>query len=251
MKIAHVINPFICDETNKSYLYYAQPITFKTMLNSKLEAQKHNIDVKLYCAIFEEDEKIVPDHFIKLPYLNKSTMSEFPRHCKKKKLPFLQEIFDKMLKIEADYFVFTNVDIALQKNFYIRLKYIIENKSSSFAINRRDNIPKFINNKRLTHNDLDILYQQNGEKHPGIDTFIIKREILEKINMGKLFTGYPPWGSVLSFYLKKLDTSYKIFKNEYLTFHIGKDNDWWDKTDKLFYKNKKEGKKIKKYLKSL
>ena len=31
----HIINPFKCNEDNKSYLYYAQPITFKSMNISK------------------------------------------------------------------------------------------------------------------------------------------------------------------------------------------------------------------------
>ena len=31
IKIAHIINPFKCQENNPSYLYYAQPITFKSM----------------------------------------------------------------------------------------------------------------------------------------------------------------------------------------------------------------------------
>ena len=37
IKIAHLINPFKCAEDNPSYLYYAQPITFKSMRNAQLE----------------------------------------------------------------------------------------------------------------------------------------------------------------------------------------------------------------------
>ena len=50
IKIAHLINPFKCPEDNTSYLYYAQPITFKSMRNAQLEALKKGIDVKLYAA---------------------------------------------------------------------------------------------------------------------------------------------------------------------------------------------------------
>ena len=46
--IAHVINPFNCEKNNPSYLFYAQPITFKSMQNARLEAKKENINVNLY-----------------------------------------------------------------------------------------------------------------------------------------------------------------------------------------------------------
>ena len=40
MKIAHLINPFKCSKNNPSYLYYAQPITFKSMRVAQFEARK-------------------------------------------------------------------------------------------------------------------------------------------------------------------------------------------------------------------
>ena len=42
IKISHIINPFKCDKENSSYLYYAQPITFKSMLIAKRRAQRNN-----------------------------------------------------------------------------------------------------------------------------------------------------------------------------------------------------------------
>ena len=36
IKIAHLINPFKCSKDNSSYLYYAQPITFKSMHNAAI-----------------------------------------------------------------------------------------------------------------------------------------------------------------------------------------------------------------------
>ena len=39
MKIAHIINPFKCDKDNPSYFYYAQPITFRSMLEEQKKAK--------------------------------------------------------------------------------------------------------------------------------------------------------------------------------------------------------------------
>lgn len=249
MKIAHLINPYKCPKENKSYLYYAQPITFQSMRNAQLEAKDKNIEVELCAAFFKEDEEIVPDYFTKLPYLVNSTKKYFPRISGNKKLPIIQEMFNKVLKkTNANYIIFTNVDIGVQKNFYIRVRNIIVNKKlPSFVINRRNNIPKFKNGKRLGPDDLDIIYKEKGKKHPGKDCFVMKRNFIKKIKLNKMFTGYPPWGHTLHTLLNRINHKHKIFKNIFLTFHIGFDSQWMGEKSKkmtLRKKNKLISKKV-------
>lgn len=228
MKIAHLINPYKCSKENKSYLYYAQPITFQSMRNAQLEAKKKNIEVVLCAVFFKEDEEIVPDYFVKLPYLFNSTKKSFPRISGNKKLPLIQEMFNKILrKTNANYIIFTNVDIGVQRNFYVNVRNIIVNKKlPSFVINRRNNIPKFKNGKRLGSDDLDIIYKEKGKKHPGKDCFVMKRNFIKKIKLKKMFTGFPPWGHTLHTLLSRINPKHKIFKNKFLTFHIGFDSQW-------------------------
>tara|TARA_Y200000002_G_scaffold306413_1_gene262353 strand:+ start:2949 stop:3731 length:783 start_codon:yes stop_codon:yes gene_type:complete len=245
-KIAHLINPFNCSMDNPSYLYYAQPITFKSMHVAQLEGNKHNIDVKLYAVNFPEDDEIIPSYFIKLPYLKKSTLTEFKEISEKRKLPIIQEMFDSILKnSDADFIVFTNADIGLKKEFYRKIyDFIVEDNLESFIINRRDGLPKFKRsffkrNYRLTENNLTEIYKEKGYKHPGKDCFIFSREILNDINMNLMFTGYPPWGRTLYLSLKKKDKNCKLFKNEFLTFHLGRDACWKiNKENPLWLKNK-------------
>lgn len=241
MKIAHLINPFKCKKNNSSYLYYAQPITFKSMRNAQIEAKKVKINIKLYAINYQEDDTIIPKYFIKLPHLKKSTMTEFPTISGNKKLPIIQEMFDSILKnTDVDYIIFSNSDIGVQKNFYKAVTKIIKKNQKSFVINRRDKFPKFQNNKRLTNNNLDIIYNETGKKHRGKDCFIMKRQILEKINMNLMFTGYPPWGFALYNRMKKINNKTSVYKNKYLTFHIGSDRSWRKKNsqmNQLFLKN--------------
>ena len=251
VKIAHLINPFKCSKDNSSYLYYAQPITFKSMHNAQLKAEKVGIDVKLYSVNYPEDDEIIPDYFIKLPHLEKSTISEFPRISGKRKLPIIQEMFDSILKnSDADYIIFTNSDIGVQKHFYIKINRIIQKDNlNSFLINRRDNIPKFKYGKRLTENNLDIIYKERGQPHPGNDCFILHRKILEKVNMNLMFTGYPPWGCILKKLIqKKIDKNICKYEHLYLTFHLGCDQAWNndEKKHELWLKNIEISKKIKK-----
>ena len=240
IKIAHLINPFKCKEDNPSYLYHAQPITFKSMHNAQLEAHKVGIDIKIYSINYPEDDEIIPEYFIKLPHLKKSTISEFPKIASNRKLPIIQEMFDSILQnSDADYIIFTNSDIGVHKNFYKKIdEFINQDNLKSFIINRRDDIPKFKDGKRLTEKDLDIIYNEKGKIHPGSDCFIMQRKILEKINMNLMFTGYPPWGGTLHYSIKKIDKKIYVYKNEHLTFHIGCDRSWSKKgQNALWLKN--------------
>ena len=242
MKIAHVLNPFKCGKNNPSYLYYAQPITFKSMHNAQLEAKNENIDVELYATNFPEDDEIIPDYFIKLPHLKKSTKKLFPNISGKKKLPIIQEILNLTFKhSDADYIIFTNTDIGVQKNFYIFVSNLIKkNNFTSFIINRRD-IRKRNNGIRLTHKDehMDIIYNiaKSGKKHPGKDCFIMRRDLIKKINLNNLFTGYPPWGDTLHKKLSHISKKHKIFFNLKITFHLGSDKAWKRSSNNLEGKN--------------
>ena len=205
IKIAHLINPFKCAKDNPSYLYHAQPITFESMHKAQLHAQKFNININLYSINYPEDEEIIPKYFSKLPNLNKSTLTEFPEISGKRKLPIIQEMFDSILEnSDADFIIFTNSDIGVQREFYEKVFGLItKHKLKSFIINRRDSIPKFKSERRLTKKDLALIYKEKGTKHPGKDCFIVSREILKEINMELMFTGFPPWGNTLFKCIKK------------------------------------------------
>lgn len=247
MKIAHLINPFKCSKNNPSYLYYAQPITFKSMRIAQFEARKNNINVDLYSINYPEDDIIVPKYFKKLPHLKLSTKSLFKKISGNKKLPIIQEMFNSILNnTDSDYIIFTNSDIGLQRNFYKKVNYIINKfELKSFIINRRDNIPKFINGRRLSDKNLNLIYKIRGLRHPGKDCFVIHRSILKKINMGNMFIGYPPWGNTLWQCLLKVYKKTYVFRDVCLTFHIGADKSW-DRTKKhlLWMLNEKLSKKL-------
>jgi len=254
MKIAHIINPVKVSPDNPSYLFYTQPLTFKSMYESKLyaESNNNNLSVYLYTINYPEDNEIIPDYFIKLPYLSSSTLNSYSS-LSKKKLPFIQEIFDSIIQnVHADYIIYTNSDIIVHQNFYNFItKYIYNYFYDFMIINRRDNIPKFINNIRLDSSHLNLIFSIEGEKHPGKDCFVIKKSILKKINMKNMFIAYPPWGKILTNYLIYLSNNYKIFVGEYLTYHLGNDNNHDDanKQNKMTKQNFINAKEVEKQFK--
>lgn len=225
MKVGHLINPFRCKPDNASYLYYAQPITFESMYR----AQKLEDNVELFAVGFDEDYEILPDYFTRLPALTRSTL-DFGSISNGRKLPFVQDMLDAIKKTDIDVLVFTNVDIGVQENFYKSIKHELK-RSDSFTIHRRDNIPKSLKS-------LDEIYKHPGEYHKGHDCFIIKRELLSRINLGDMFVGFPPWGQALVNRLKFLDPTFRMLKFTHLTFHIGKDELWrQEETHPLWKKN--------------
>ena len=227
MRIAHIINPVLVDENNSSYLYYTQPITFESLHKAKIygEKKQQNLQIELYTIAYPEDNTIIPDYFIKLPCLNQSTKDYYPG-ISTKKLPFLQDIFDSINKyVNADYIIFSNTDIIVHYKLYDFIYINIEKYNyDSMIINRRDNIPKFINNIQLNYEHLNIIFELEGEKHIGRDCFIIKKCIFKNINVQDIFIAHPPWGLILMKYLDKNSNNFKLFRNEYLTFHLGNDN---------------------------
>ena len=224
--IAHVINPFKTEPDNASYLFYAQPITFNSMLLAQQEAIKKNIHVDLYSVNYPEDDEIIENGFEKLPHLIRSTASSYPE-LTNRKLPFLDDILNTLKNNStADYFVFTNTDILVNRTFYTKVSEYIESGHEAFVINRRDNIPKFIDGKRLSVDDLELIYSLPGEIHGGFDCFIFHRQLLERINIEDMFIGFPPWGNLLKQELYKNAKQFSIFTDWHETFHIGNDRSW-------------------------
>lgn len=213
--IAHIINPFIAD--NKSDLNSAQPITFKSMQRAK-EVAKDLVDVKLYSAQFKEDREYVPDDFIKTQDLGRSVLDMNPFKIELK-LPLIIDILERLYnESEAEYLVFTNVDIGLYPNFYLRLNEYINKGFDAFIINRR-RLPSHFN--KIT--DLEEIYETKGKSHPGFDCFVFHRDLFHKFQLANICIGVPFIGIALSQNIFALGKNVKLFEKEQLTFHIGEE----------------------------
>jgi len=244
IKIAHIINPVKVDNGNSSYLDIAQPITFRSMLRAKKYAKKKGIEVELFTVQFSNtDSSIVPRGFSILPNLDKSIKDYHKFENKIKTLPRIRDIIDALYEnSEAEYFIYTNVDIGLQENFYVKVRNLIEKGHDALCINRRD-IPKRLNNKVLRAKDLDIIYNLKGEKHPGRDTFIFKRSIVPNLKLKNVFIGLPPVGLVLFTQIKRNSNNMLYIRDgcrKKFTFHMGSDRSWKNSKNSEAHRYNKE-----------
>lgn len=212
-KIAHIINPFIA--TSGSDLEYAQPISFETMRLAK-EVARANIEVELLAACYIEDETMVPDYFKKTSFLQHSVL-QFHEFQKKIKLPLIAEILEKAFtESDADYIIYSNVDIGLYPQFYLTLNELLEEGYDALIINRKRIEPTYTKVE-----ELDKILRMEGKSHPGFDCFVFHRSIFEKLHLGKICIGVPFIEITFSQNLFHLARQFKLIESANNTFHIG------------------------------
>ena len=213
--------------------------------------------VILVCAILEVDLLVLNDilsrycdHVVVLP---RSTDTVYPNQ-QLDALPFVQDIIDAGRSVVADddedegeyYLMFTNSDICPSENLYQFTEETLRRRpgGEAFQINRMTIPTKSLEWPPTTvYNDpfevkhnaamnimqqsRDVLKSGVGEKHPGTDCFVFRSTVLDKINFGDLFLGYPPWSSNARLLLRTYARGYFAVKsNKRGTFHIGDARKW-------------------------
>lgn len=234
MHIAHLINPVRVSD--KSELFYAQPITFQSMLEAK-RFSKTPEDIGFFTTQFEEDKSIIPKEFQQLSNLSRSILDVQP-YLKGKKLPLIKDIFEKIEEINAEFIIFTNVDIALMPQFYDFIITKIEDGHDAIVINRRR-----ISSHYREIKELPEMYADLGKSHPGFDCFVFKKTlvsnfILDEICVGISFLEASLTHNIFSFAKKPL-----FVPDGHLTFHIGmevlvpRNNEYYRHNRNSFFKN--------------
>ncbi len=212
MKIAHIINPFNGSDEH----IRMQNITFESLKRASVYAD--NCEVEVISTHYADDEKIVPAYITKKVTLTQSVL-DYNKKLSKRALPTLQDILtNTVAATDADYIVFTNIDIGVQQNFYKTVKEIIDHGHDAFAINRRR-----IGNDYQSVEQLNQIYADAGEIHNGYDCFVFKKELFSQFQLGNVCIGIPHVGNTLFFNLMCFANSFRLFTNKHLTFHIGYD----------------------------
>lgn len=231
-RIAHIINPVAAE--SDSAFYAIQQITFQSMLNAKrfslfasaslseqgansvIERSRNNRQIDLYTTQYAEDHAIIPADFKVLDDLQRSVL-DFGTFAKQRKLPLIADILSAVEKAsEADYFVFTNMDIGLMPSFYETIFREIENRHDAILITRRR-----ISKQYNSVSQLSEIYADTGKPHPGYDTFVFHRSLLKKFVLSEICVGVPFLEVSLLHNLIAFAQNLKLIDRAHLTFHIG------------------------------
>ncbi len=252
--IAHLINPF--QPPAGSEWEYVQPITFASM-KAAVEAVEERegdteaariekglgargedreaariekgfeapgpevpgpIKVSLLTAQFPEDRTYIPDYFIKTPDLERSVLDFHPTTTAPK-YPLIGDLMARLYEnSDAEYLVYTNIDIAVQPGFYAFIAEQTRRGLKAFIINRR-RIP----DRYRKVEELPEMYAEEGKPHPGFDCFVFHRSLYPHFRFAHVCVGIPFIGILTAQNLFAFGEPFALFEDEHLTFHIGED----------------------------
>ena len=211
--LAHIVNLF--QPLDISDLKLAQEVTVKTMIGAKDSCSSTN-KIELFSAQIESDRIVVPAEFKATENLTRD-VRDHGTFSNPVPLPILKDILDRLYnESDAEYLIFTNVDIGLQPHFYEQVLEIISSGHDAFIINRRRIPAKFHSVDQLVE-----MFNEKGLKHPGFDCFVFHRDLYPKFALSDVCIGVPFIGITLAQNLFCFAQNPKVFTDEHLTFHIG------------------------------
>jgi len=218
---AHIVNPaFVPDSAD---LLRAQPITFATMRQARLLAEP-SVMVEQFTASYPTDQPVIPADFTPTPWLERSVLDVRPFH-QTRKLPLLADILQRLYQASAaEYLIYTNVDIALQPDFYLRVNEFMQAGNDACVINRRT-----ISDRYQVPAEIPLMLQEKGRPHKGWDCFVFKREHFPAYFLGDICVGAPRMGLALLSNLVAFATNFRELAQEKLTFHLGDRRAWQNK----------------------
>jgi hypothetical protein len=209
IRLAHIVNPYDSKSDSDRQI---QDFTLQSMQQAKSATK--NAEVSLHAAILKGENPKVDETFQKSS-LEHSVLdiAQF-----QKKIPFtlIGEIIDHSKKLEADYIIYTNMDIILQPYFYDFVAREIEKGHDALIVNRRR-----VSLSHLENSDLPQIHADTGKSHPGYDCFVVKKELLGKFILKDICVGIPFIGVSLLHNIFAFATNYKIISHHHLTSHIG------------------------------
>ena len=217
-RIAHIVHPG--DVPPTSDLTIAQPVTFESMLIAQ-EFARAKVDVDLVAVKHHDETPVVPSGFSWVPDLTRSVL-DVGRFKIARKLALLDDILRRLYEhSDADYLVYSNVDIALQPPFYVMVKSIIDGGHDAFSINRRT-----IPDHYTSPEELPLMWAEIGRPHPGHDCFIFPRQAYAQYNLGQVCIGSSAVGRVTLWNMICFAKRFHRFTDLHATFHIGDTQVW-------------------------
>ncbi len=219
--LLHVIHPGIVDP--ESDLSAAQPITFAAMEIARKFAGGA-VAVQLRAVLFADEQQLpLPAVFDRLPRLERS-IADMKTFKKRRKLALIRDILDAgVAGSDAEFVIYSNVDIALQPHFYTAVAAIVRQGYDAFVINRRT-IPGTYSSPA----DIPLMYAEIGEPHKGYDCFVFRRQAYARFQLGRVHVGSAGIGRALLANQVAGGGAFREFRDAHLTFHIGDACAWRD-----------------------
>lgn len=225
ISFCHIINPFPCPETSEHGI--ASRITYESLRVAADAARRHGMHVEVNAIVLPGDEEAIQLPARSSGYL-KRTVQDICPLSPKRLYPLISDILELGAhSTECEYLIFTNMDIAVQPDFYLQLQELIENHYPSgtpFTVYRR-NIPNHYN--RIDQLPEMYVQAQSGQLAYGYDCFVFPRAYVTDLDLGNTCIGAAHFDYLLFIALDAASGFKSSRVNDRpLTFHIGNDIAW-------------------------
>lgn len=200
-----------------------------------------------------------PSTFIKYPHLLNYYKDDSHKITQPKLKDILNAGVNTALTLNYEIIVYSNMDINVMPHFYAIVDKVSDCYENYFinrveipnrivkdltVLNRTSEVTTTIENVEDIYTDkpinLDNIEEgykyalQFNQLHPGYDCMVTTPTSLEKIisNIGEVFVGHPPVGSVLAKATKLVDSRCITLRGLSATFHVGSRNGHWNSPEK-------------------
>lgn len=212
MRITHLISPFSCP--SESEAAWIQQMSIDSILAASQTCTEAQLTLASTCL--KDEEKSAPAFGERLSSMTRNSrdlgLSELsPR-------PLLNDLISKLSEVQADAYIYTNMDIGLMPQFYSYVVQQLNKGHDALVINRRRLAHKHSQSSSLAELQSDL-----GRSHPGFDCFVFKAELLPKLLLGDLILGVPFVEVSLAHNLFALASKPLYVPDAHLTFHVGGD----------------------------
>jgi hypothetical protein len=249
VNLAHIVNIIkIDDDIKASHLDIAQGVTLKSMsLANSLVCGSNQVEL---VAVTHAKENVeIPNDFTWANTISDYVWEFSPmlrNHEPKRRFVRICDILNNgCITSNSDFYIYSNIDIGLQPNFYNRIFDLLAHGYDGLAINRED-VPKEIDGRILGEDDLEQIWKLSGKRHMGVDCVVFASRLFPKMEFGNVFVGAPPVGAVLLSQVRRNAKKFKWIKGERLTFHLGEDLAWMSESAKIYHiANKIEAKGLR------
>jgi len=223
VSFTHIINPFVSAPASEHGI--ASRVTNASLGIAVERARTAGIDVAVRAVILPGDEASIHAPAQLGGYLRR-TVQDVRTLRPVRPLPLIGDILEAgAATVASSHMVFTNMDIAVQPDFYDQLRTLIETRFESgapFIVYRR-NIPQQLNSPE----QLSQMYAEPGEIAYGFDCFVFPMSYATQLDVGQCCIGAAHFDYLMYMALDAVSGFRMQRVNDLpLTFHIGNDIAW-------------------------
>lgn len=223
VSFTHVVNPFPAKPGSEHDI--ASRITFASLRSAVEKARAQGFRIEVRAVICPGDGAAIEAPVTSTRFLQRTVM-DVAALTPKRPLPLITDLLTLGADgIESTHIIFTNIDIGVQKDFYLALSDLIENRfgpETPFIVYRRN-----VSDRYRTADDLPEIYADPGKLAYGHDCFVIPVQYVPDLDLGRCCIGAAHFDYLLSMALDRR-SGFKMARvnDRALTFHIGNAISW-------------------------